>query len=203
MTPGQFARGLLGPAFRPVGEAYRRIFVDMAKVVAVMDRHIPPQARVLDVGGGDGYVVNLLLQRRPDVQVTMTDLAPSIGGFIEPSNRARVTLMPATDVGAVEGRFDVLTMADVVHHVPKDYRSRFLAVIADTARRTGCKTVIVKDIQPGNFRAALSLFSDLYITGDKSVSLIAAEDLELPGLEREELLVPDFPNYCATFAVPQ
>ncbi|HTI67146.1 MAG TPA: hypothetical protein VL460_06325 [Caulobacteraceae bacterium] len=65
MTPGQLARKALGPAFQPVGEAYRRVFVDMDKVTDWMIGHIPAGAHVLDVGGGDGYVVGQLLAKRP------------------------------------------------------------------------------------------------------------------------------------------
>ena len=49
MTPGRFARRMLGDRFQIAGEVYRRIFVDM---------------------------------RRPDILVTMTGIAPEIGGFI-------------------------------------------------------------------------------------------------------------------------
>lgn len=202
MSPGQFARRLLGSHFHIAGEAYRRIFVDMDKVTDTMIRHIPQGAHVLDVGGGDGYVVDLLLTKRPDIRVTMTDIAPEIGSFIREANRARVTLMPGTDVATIEGRFDVITLADVVHHVPAVQRPAFFDTLSVVAFRTGAKTVLVKDIEPGNLRALLSLWGDLYITCDKGVSLVESEAVGIPGFDRGETAMPDFPNYCVTFAAP-
>jgi 16S rRNA G527 N7-methylase RsmG len=96
MTPGNLARRLLGPAFRPVGEAYRRIFVDMDKVADWMADRLPRSARVLDVGGGDGYVANLLLARRADIRVTLIDPSQEIGSFIDAAHLDRWTMSQAS-----------------------------------------------------------------------------------------------------------
>lgn len=199
MPPGKFMRAVLGPAFQPLGEVYRRIFVDMDKVTDWMTLHIPANARLLDVGGGDGYVVNLLLEKRKDIQVTMTDLAPEIGGFISTANRSRATLRPATPVDAVAGEFDLITMADVVHHVPPAERPGFFAAVAGAARRTGCQAILVKDIQPGGLRANLAMWGDWYITGDRQVRQLPPEALAFPGFAPATTAMPDFPNYGALF----
>ena len=203
MSPGQFARRLLGRHFHIAGDIYRRIFVDMDKVTDAMMPHIPRGAHVLDVGGGDGYVVDLLLAKRPDIRVTMTDIAPAIGSFISAVNRDRVTLLPGTDVATVEGRFDVITLADVVHHVPVDHRPGFLAALAEAAIRTGATKVVIKDVQPGGLRSRLALWGDLYITGDKGVAFLQPEALDVPGFARVEQVMPDHPNYCVTFQGPE
>ena len=78
-SPGQIARKLLGPAFKPVGEVYRRLFVNLERIVDVLERELPREATVLDIGGGDGALIDRLLFRRPDVKVTMCDIAPAIG----------------------------------------------------------------------------------------------------------------------------
>jgi hypothetical protein len=199
MTPGQIVRRILGPAFQPVGEAYRRIFVDMDKVTDWMIGHIPQNARVIDVGGGDGYVVNLLLAKRPDIHVTMTDIAPEIGGFVTAENLSRATLMPGSQVDQVKGRFDVMTLADVIHHVPVSERPGFYASLSELAQRTGCKVVMIKDIAPGYVRSALSLLSDWYITGDRHVRLAWPQSVILPKFKRTEHALPDPPNYCMAF----
>lgn len=199
LTPGRLARRVLGRRFNTVGEIYRRIFVDMNKVAEFMIGHIPPGARVLDVGGGDGYVVNLLLSRRPDIHVTMIDVAREIGGFISSDNRPRAVLLPGVDVADVTGSFEVMTVADVIHHVAPADRPAFFAALAGTALRTGCSTVLIKDLQPGNVRATLGLWSDLYITGDKGVAMPPMDTVRLPGLRRTAAAMPDFPNYCLVF----
>jgi 2-polyprenyl-6-hydroxyphenyl methylase/3-demethylubiquinone-9 3-methyltransferase len=199
MPPGQIARRLLGPVFPVFGEAYRRAFVDIDKVADWMAARLPPGARVIDVGGGDGFVMNAVLARRADIHVTMTDLAPKIGGVIAPAYRPRVELRPATSVETVDGAFDVLTLSDVVHHVPVSARPAFFAALAATALRTGCRSVLVKDIQPGGLRAKLAELGDHYITGDRQVRQLPPEAIALPGFERAELAMPDFPNYCVAF----
>ena len=199
MTPGRFVRKILGPAFPLAGGAYRRLFVDMPRVVDAMLPHVPEGAHVLDIGGGDGYVINILLNRRPDVTVTMTDLAADIGGFISPENRTRVRLLPATDLTAVEGTFDLATLFDVLHHVPVSARPRFLADVSATARRVGASRVVIKDVRPGGLRAKLSEWADLYITCDKSVSLLAEDMIQLPDFTATARAMPDFPNYLMVF----
>lgn len=199
MTPGQIVRRLLGPAFQPVGEVYRRIFVDMAVIADWIAARLPADARVLDVGGGDGYVVKLLLDRRPDICVTMTDVATDVGSFLGPAERARVTLLHGTDAGTLSGSFDAITLADVVHHVPLAQRPGFLAMLADLAVRTGAQRIIVKDIRPRGLRAWLALVSDHWITGDRAVVQLGEADMILPGWTCSEQAMPDYPNYCLVF----
>jgi SAM-dependent methyltransferase len=195
MTPGNLARRLLGPAFRPVGEAYRRIFVDMDKVADWMADRLPRSARVLDVGGGDGYVANLLLARRADIRVTLIDPSQEIGSFIDAAHLDRVTLRPGTMLDDVSGEFDVIILVDVAHHISLQIRPQFFASLAATAGRIGCRSIVIKDILPGGLRAKLAIWSDWYITGDRDVRLLGPGDFDLPGFELSERAMPDFPNY--------
>lgn len=196
MTPGQFVRRLLGPKFHIAADHYRRVFVDMAKVADWLAARIPQGAKVLDIGGGDGYVVDLLLDRRPDLRITMTDTAAEIGGFISAKNLPRVALLPATDVADLEGHYDVMTLSDVIHHVPKAQRPGFYSILSKAARRFCCGSILIKDIEPGSPRAALSVLADHYITGDKGVSLVSSADIVIEGFRVLETSMPDFPNYC-------
>jgi hypothetical protein len=201
---GSMVRRAFGNNFRPVGEAYRSIFVNMGKVTDHMIRHIPHGAHVLDIGGGDGFVVNMLLEKRPDIRVTMTDLAPSIGTFIDAHNLNRAVLLPATDFSQVDGDYQVVTLTDVVHHVPTHQRTGFFTALARACRG---RSLLVKDVQPGGPKARLALWSDLYITGDKGVSFLSVDELigqvrAAFGNVRAEVAMPDFPNYVVTFLPP-
>jgi len=200
-APGQVARKLLGRHFEAVGNVYRRIFVNLAKIVAFLDSELPPNARLLDIGGGDGAIVDRLLDRRPDLKVTMCDLAPSIGAFLSVENRASVVLAPATDFTAIDGAYDCVTIADVIHHVPVDQRDCFFRSLAASCERWGCRKIIVKDIEPGSIRATLSLLADRHITGDKHVVLFSRSEFgeiarrHFPKAQRTSAM-PDWPNYC-------
>lgn len=207
MTPGQAVRKLTGRHFTTLGDAYRRIFVDLDRIIPVLSRGIPAGARVLDIGGGDGAVVERLLRARPDLSVTMCDLAPAIGAFVSDAHRARVTLRPATDFTRIDGRFDVVTLTDVVHHVPLAARDGFFAALAAARARWGAGAILIKDVEPQGARARLALLSDWYITGDRHVVPFARRDLaaiaarHFPDARRESV-VPDWPNYCEVLRWP-
>jgi len=199
--PGQVARRLLGRRFQTIGNAYRRIFVNLERIVDVLEQEMPRHANVLDIGGGDGALVERLLKRRPDLVVSMCDLAPSIGAFLSASNRAKVKLFAATDFTHVTGAYDVVTMSDVIHHVPADQRDAFFRSLAKSCDRWGCRKIILKDVEPGGWRATLSLLADRYVTGDRHVVLFSRANFaelarrHFPKAGRMSA-VPDWPNYC-------
>src|SRR5688572_8716954 len=99
MPVGPTARRVLGPhLFQYASHVYRSIFVDLELVAKTMSHHLPPQAHLVDVGGGDGAPLNPLLDVRPDVSVTMIDLAKNIGGGVEPRHAGRVRMLPGTSL---------------------------------------------------------------------------------------------------------
>ncbi|MGH7017738.1 MAG: methyltransferase domain-containing protein, partial [Caulobacteraceae bacterium] len=149
MTPGRAARRLLGPVFPLAGGLYRRVFVDMRRVAEFIAARLPKTARVLDVGGGDGLLADLLLDAREDITVAILDLAAEVGGFVRQRHLPRTQFLPRTAIDEVQGRFDAMIMADVLHHVELIQRAGFLTDAATAAARTGCGTIFVKDIQPG------------------------------------------------------
>ena len=200
LTPGQIARRLLGRYFEPVGNVYRRVFVDLSKIVDFLGRELPPGARLLDIGGGDGALVERLLNKRPDLNVTMCDIAPAIGSFLSDANRSKVRLFPATAFNDLPGPYDVVTICDVMHHVPLAEREAFFSSLAQSCQEWGCRKIVFKDVEPGPFRATLSLWADWYITGDKHVVLFSRDHFAamarryFPNAARTSAM-PDWPNY--------
>jgi len=201
MTPGKLARKILGRYTVPVGNVYRRIFVDLEVIAKQFDSEIARNSHILDIGGGDGALMEFLLNRRPDLTVTMCDQAASIGGFLTAENRAKVTLFPATDLSEMSGQFDCVTITDVIHHIPVEQRIGFFSALADGCRRWGCRKLLFKDVEPGSWRSVASLLSDRYITGDLHTVLFsrsefaAMMDRYFPQATRTSTM-PDWPNYC-------
>lgn len=197
---GQIARRLLGRHFEPFGNVYRRIFVDLARIADFLDGELPRGATVLDIGGGDGALVDRLLNKRADLNVSMCDVAPSIGSFLSDANRSRVQLFPETPFTDLPGPYDIVTICDVMHHVPVADREEFFSSLADRCRAWGSRKIVFKDVEPGAFRATLSLLADRYITGDKHVMLFSRSDFggmarrHFPKATRRSAL-PDWPNY--------
>jgi hypothetical protein len=212
MALGSLVRHLLGPRLaRRAGDSYRAIYVDLTKVAAALASVIPPAAHVLDVGGGDGQPINHLLSMRPDLRITTLDPGPIVGKWIDRRYEGQVERLPKTSlaefVACSRAHPDAILIADVMHHIPEAARRNFLNSVNVLVERTPQLRTIVKDVEPGHWRAVLGLLSDRYVTGDQNVSLISRDDLTrlfeevLGPLHREEtdLFERDGPNYAIVF----
>src|SRR3984957_6995324 len=212
MSLGLAIRRVLGPRLaRRAGGWYRAIFVDLGEVAAAIAGVIPRGAHLLDIGGGAGQPLNHLLALRPDLRVTTLDPGPLVGQWIEARFERQVTRLPGTGIAEylASGRADpdAILIADVMHHIPEAARASFLCSIEMLLKRVPQLRIIVKDVEPGSWRALLGLWADRYITGDRNVSLISSDPLErlfieaLGPLRREdtELFEADRPNYAIAF----
>jgi hypothetical protein len=212
MALGPTIRRLLGARLaRRVGRWYRAIYVDLAKEAIALAAVIPRDAHLLDIGGGDGEPLNHLLALRPDLRVTTLDPRPVVGQWVEARFDSQVTRLPGTSLGEylAGGRKDpdAILIADVLHHIPEAARASFLGSVRALLERTPQLLIIVKDVEPGSWRALLGYWSDRYITGDMDVSPISRENLvrlfeeTLGPLRRNDtnLFQTDRPNYAMTF----
>ena len=210
MKLGPAVRRMMTPSFeRKAAEAYRSIFVDMRKVAMHMALALPDGAHVLDIGGGDGELLNLLLAERADIRVAMVDVAQSVGKFVEPRHGARVQFFPQTTIqehrASVGAIYDAAIVSDVVHHIPLLVRAEFISTVQSSLKKNG--VLLVKDVEPGHAIAWLSLFCDQYVSGDRGVELISVSTLQalaagcLPAHTTSEvgLLAHDKPNYLVRF----
>jgi hypothetical protein len=212
MALGAAIRRALGPYLsRRVGRFYRAIYVDLAKVAAALAPVLPRDAHLLDVGGGDGQPLNHLLALRTDLTITTLDLAPVVGQWIERGFDSRVRRLPGTSLEEYLSRGfavpDAILIADVMHHIPPAARHGFLASVGVLLDRAPKLLIIVKDVEPGYWRALFGYWSDRYITGDRHVSPISMENATLlfqealGPLHREDtgLFRADSPNYAIVF----
>ena len=208
MTIGSSIRSIAGPFERVICALYRSFFINVPRCINQMAGYIPENAKVIDVGGGDGEVINHLLRRRPDIHVTMIDLRESIGLFLDPDARARVYLQPATSLSDYLSRMgtpaDTLLVCDVIHHVPEAGRLEFIQECCSLVKPGG--NLIIKDIEPRGIISFLSKMADRYITGDRHVTLVSSKDLaELVRSQanvrsvREIISRRERPNYALLF----
>jgi hypothetical protein len=212
MALGPLVRRLLGPRLaRQAGEYYRAMYVDLAKTAEAIAAAIPRDAHLLDVGGGDGQPLNHLLAIRPDLSITTLDPAPIVGQWIDSRYEGQVKRLPRTSlaefVTCPQTPFDAILIADVMHHIPMSARPKFLESLKVLLERTPNLRIIIKDVEPGHWRALLGSWSDRFITGDRNVSLISRDrvthlfDDVLGPLHREDtnLFINDSPNYAIVF----
>ena len=212
MPIGPAIRALVGVRFaRRLGRWYRAIFVDLAKEAAALATVIPRNAHLLDVGGGDGEPLNHLFAMRRDLRVTTLDPGPVVGQWIDARFDAQLIRLPATSladyVAAQRPDPDAILIADVLHHIPESARPRFLQSVRVLLERAPRLCIIVKDVEPGSWRALLGYWSDRYVTGDADVSPISRERVvrllqEALGPLRHEdtsLFEADKPNYAIAF----
>ncbi len=185
-------------------DAYRGFFVDLDAVVASIPVE-QPDATFLNIGTGDGALLNALRDLHPELRVTTTDIHEHQGWLLRPDVRESIDVQVHTPERIVaEGfgrQFDIVFMSDVLHHVPPSDRADTV-VAAFAACRPGGR-VVIKDIEEKGLKSKLSLLSDVYLTGDKHTKLIGETALRAliertqPGAQvaSSDLITRDFPNY--------
>jgi 2-polyprenyl-3-methyl-5-hydroxy-6-metoxy-1,4-benzoquinol methylase len=216
MTIGKLFRKLLGPRyFKSAGKVYRSIFVDLKKVAQSFPE-MKSGSHLLDIGGGDGELINYLKKLFPDIKIYMIDIANSIGISIDKKYIDEIMLLPSTSINkfyenhtAEVPEINFILISDVIHHiVPKDRKQFFF----DLSRLIKQETVVVfKDIEPGYFISKLSYLADKYISGDKTVELTSKNEIiklmkeNFPEIYVYEtnLIQKNHPNFLLVFSLKQ
>ena len=206
MAIGPMVRRLLpGKAELAAARLYRRIFVDLEKVSMILAGSLQRDARLLDIGGGDGDLLNHLLSARSDIRVDMVDIAPSVGRFLDAPYRNRISIFSGTSIEdhcrSNGKRYAAALVSDVMHHVPVVQREGFLRALHGLLQDHG--QLFVKDVEPGHWISTLGLYCDRYLSGDRGVTLISSAALldlmagALPPHSATEigLYALDRPNY--------
>jgi 2-polyprenyl-3-methyl-5-hydroxy-6-metoxy-1,4-benzoquinol methylase len=204
MQPGPVIRRLFGPYEHTVAEAYRHIFVNLDDFARLIQTWVPRARRILEVGCGEGAMTERITRIYPAATVTAIDITPKVGRLFR-GNRANVTFSQES-VEAVASRepasFDVVILADVIHHVPADARRSLMGAIDQAMTPDG--SFIFKDWvitkTPINWLCGVS---DRYLTGDK-VSYLTMPIIEGllidpfgPGIIRQTATVRPWDNNVA------
>lgn len=94
---------------------------------------LPPRAKVLDVGCGDGLIASLIQQARPDISIQGIDV------LVRPNTHIKVTKYDGTKIPFEEKSFDTVMFVDVLHHTDDPF---FL--LAEAAR-VSSNCIVLKD----------------------------------------------------------
>jgi len=105
--------------------------------VCVLSEHLaelmPPDARILDVGCGDGLLASLIGQKRLDVELQGIDVLIRAQTHI-PVERFDGQLLPYANAS-----FDVVMFVDVLHHTEDP------TILLCEAMRVARKAIVIKD----------------------------------------------------------
>jgi len=211
MSLGTLVRTLFGPRyFKYAGKIYRSFFVNL-KTVYQSFPVMRPYQQLLDIGCGDGELINFILGENPLVKITMIDIAKSIGNAVDARFKRLVTLLPGTSIVDYRekhyknAKIDFILISDVIHHIKpgerKEFFSDMLEIIRDDTK------IIIKDVEPGHLKSYLAFLADKYISGDKYVTPVGKKEMIkymkdiIPTIKFYEtnLFRNNMPNYCLVF----
>ena len=116
---------------------------------ALLAETLPPGARVLDVGSGDGLLARAIADRRPDVDVRGVDVLTREPMYIP------VTQYDGRTLPFDAGSFDAVMFVDVLHHTDDP-----LALLGEGVRASRRAVVIKDHLCGGRIDAALLRFMD-------------------------------------------
>jgi SAM-dependent methyltransferase len=102
---------------------------------------IPKNATVLDVGCGDGWLADLIMQKRPDVQISGVDV------LVRPTTKIPVRQFDGEKLPFANRSFDVVMFVDVLHHTENP------RILLGEAVRTARRSILIKDHTRNGFLA--------------------------------------------------
>lgn len=178
MPIGPSIRRMFGPMEHRVAELYRRIFIDLDNFAEIMHTWVPKAHRILEVGCGEGAFTERIVKTYPTASVTAIDISPHIGRLFR-GNASNVNFHQES-IESVANRepasFDLIVLADVLHHVPIDNRPSLLSAINQCLAPDG--SLLLKDWTIStNLIHWLCEASDRYLTGD-DVSYFTLSSIE-------------------------
>jgi 2-polyprenyl-6-hydroxyphenyl methylase/3-demethylubiquinone-9 3-methyltransferase len=159
---------LFGRHERLISELYRGIFVNLGDLVASIHEHTRSPTTILEIGCGDGMVTERIVQTFPGAAVTGIDICAQPGRLYR-GDRSHVRFLRLTAQGlatAEHTRYQLVIIADVLHHVPHPGWSDFVSTAHRLTAEDG--TLVIKDwVRQRTPAYLLGYLSDRYVTGDR------------------------------------
>jgi SAM-dependent methyltransferase len=106
---------------------------------------IPRNARLLDVGCGDGLLACMIIRKRPDIALRGIDV------LIRAQNYIPVTAFDGRVIPYADASFDVVMFVDVLHHTADPM------ILLREAVRVARKALVIKDHTRNGFLAGPTL----------------------------------------------
>lgn len=114
-------------------------------LAAAISRQLPPAARVLDVGCGDGLISKQLATLRPDIAIEGIDI------LVRPHTHITVHQFDGQHIPAADQHYDVVLFVDMLHHTEDP------GILLNEAGRVAKSCVVIKDHCRDGFLAGPTL----------------------------------------------
>lgn len=131
MAIGQKIRRAFGQHERAIADLYRAMFVDLDAFIAQIRVWSPKALRILEVGCGEGAVTEKLATAYPLASILAIDITPRVGRLYSGRTEGvEFAQMPVQQVALAQPQsFDLVIMADVLHHIPAEMRGEIMDAI--------------------------------------------------------------------------
>jgi 2-polyprenyl-3-methyl-5-hydroxy-6-metoxy-1,4-benzoquinol methylase len=129
MGVGATVRRMFGRHERLIADMWRAGFVDLDDLFRRIREWVPNPKAILEIGCGEGAGTERLAITYPDASILALDIAPNLGRLYAGAT-ARVVFLqaPVTELAKTHpGKFDLILMCDVLHHIPTELRSDIIA----------------------------------------------------------------------------
>jgi 2-polyprenyl-6-hydroxyphenyl methylase/3-demethylubiquinone-9 3-methyltransferase len=168
MSLGSTVRRLFGPYEIAISNLYRSFIFDADAFVASVKHWVPAAANILEVGCGEGAITQRLAQNYPDASVLGIDITPRLGRLYAGRDKGvRFLETTVQELAKHEaGTFDMIVLADVLHHVPDAIRQELLDCIK-TLMAPGASFIFKEWERNRTPIYWLGYLSDRWITGDR------------------------------------
>jgi 2-polyprenyl-3-methyl-5-hydroxy-6-metoxy-1,4-benzoquinol methylase len=177
MGIGRQVRRMFGSHERAVSDAFRSAFVDLAAFTREVGSRVREPGKVLEIGCGDGIMTEHLAGLYPRARLTGIDICQQPGRlFRGDETRVRFLRTSAAELSETERHsYDLVVIADVIHHVPLDDRLPLLKSAVMLVAPAG--TVVFKEwLREGSAICLANYLFERIITGDR-VSYLREHEL--------------------------
>ena len=133
MALGGIVRRLFGRHEVLVSELWRAAFINLDDFIAVVGSWSPNPVSILEIGCGEGAGTTRLARRFPDADILAIDISDRLGRLYA-GRSAGVEFRQVTVeqlAREVPGKFDLIVMCDVLHHIPDHLRADILAATSN------------------------------------------------------------------------
>jgi 2-polyprenyl-6-hydroxyphenyl methylase/3-demethylubiquinone-9 3-methyltransferase len=180
MPVGTVVRRALG-RFEPAAiRAYRGAFIDLAELAVTIASVVPDTRRVLEIGCGDGAMAAAQRRALPDAAILGVDPGVAEPGRMFDADRDGVEFGKATSSELLAdgaGRFDLVVLVDVLHHVADGQREQVLRDAAALTAPGGVVAVKEWD-RRGGVGTVVAYVADRYVSGDSTVRFMPRAELD-------------------------